>query len=245
VSASKRRPKADRFFYSGAAAVILVLSVIGFWPFYSRGLAFGDRTISPEILPLVRVHAAAMSAWVILFLVQSLLIRTRNHRLHMELGWSALVIASTIGITGALIAVRSVKADPDLQFWAMEYRQFLLVMLAEVGLYTSFVMAGLWFRKRPAIHRSMMLLASLSILAGATVRTPFFFPIFGVAGWMGIFGPIFALGVTSLLVRSLLNRVIDWPLAVGYATMVGVYVFAAEYALSDAWRQLANRLLHT
>jgi len=221
------RPRSDGFFYSGAALVILVLTVIGFWPFYARGLAFGDRTISPGILPLVRVHAAAMSAWVILFLAQSLLIRTRNHRLHMKLGWSALVIASTIGITGALIAVRSVKADPDFQFWGMEYRQFLLVMLAEVGLYTSFVMAGLWFRKRPETHRSMMLLASLSILGGATVRTPFFFPIFGEAGWMGIFGPIFALGVTFLLVRSLLNRAIDWPMAVGYATMVVVYVFAA------------------
>lgn len=237
------RPRSDGFFYSGAALVILVLTVIGFWPFYARGLAFGDRTISPGILPLVRVHAAAMSAWVILFLAQSLLIRTRNHRLHMKLGWSALVIASTIGSTGALIAVRSVKADPDFQFWGMEYRQFLLVMLAEVGLYTSFVMAGLWFRKRPETHRSMMLLASLSILGGATVRTPFFFPIFGEAGWMGIFGPIFALGVTFLLVRSLLNRAIDWPMAVGYATMVVVYVFAAIYALSDTWRQLANRLL--
>jgi hypothetical protein len=201
--------RSDRFFYSGAAVVILVLTAIGFWPFYARGLAFGDRAISPGILPLVFVHAAAISAWMILFLVQSSLIRTRNHRLHMKLGWSAVLIAPTIGSTGALIAVRSVRADPDSQFFGMEYRQFLLVMLAEVGVYTFFALAGLWFRKRPEVHRAMMLLASLSILGGATVRTPFFFPIFGEVGWLGIFGPIFALGVTFLLVRSLLNRAID------------------------------------
>jgi hypothetical protein len=207
--------RSDRFFYSGAAVVILVLTAIGFWPFYARGLAFGDRAISPGILPLVFVHAAAISAWMILFLVQSSLIRTRNHRLHMKLGWSAVLIAPTIGSTGALIAVRSVRADPDSQFFGMEYRQFLLVMLAEVGVYTFFALAGLWF------------------------------PIFGEVGWLGIFGPIFALGVTFLLVRSLLNRAIDWPFAAGYATMVVVYVFAAFYALSDAWRHVANRLLQT
>jgi hypothetical protein len=61
-------------------------------------------------------------------------------------------------------------------------RQFLIVMLAEVRLFTLFVLAGVAFRKRPNIHRAMMLLASLSILAGATVRMPVLFPVFGKAG---------------------------------------------------------------
>jgi hypothetical protein len=54
-----------------------------------------------------------------------------------------------------------------------------------------------------------MLLASLSILAGATVRMPVLFPVFGEAGWAGIFGPVFVLGAVFVLVRSYLADV-DW-----------------------------------
>ncbi len=36
--------------------------------------------------------------------------------------------------------------------------------------------------RRPQLHEAAMLLASLSILAGATVRMPVLFPVFGEAG---------------------------------------------------------------
>ena len=121
----------------------------------------GGRRISPRLFPLVLVHGALMSAWVILFLVQSLLISARRRRLHMKLGWGAVVVALGVTITGLMVAVQSVRPVPDVPFWGMAYRQFLLVMLAEVTLFAAFVLAGVSFRKRPAIHRPMMLLASL------------------------------------------------------------------------------------
>ena len=46
-----------------------------------------------------------------------------------------------------------------------------------------------------------MLLATLSVLADATVCMPILFPIFGEAGWLGIFRAIFKLGAASLLLR--------------------------------------------
>ena len=69
-----------------------------------------------------------------------------------------------------------------MPFWGMEYRQFQLIMLAEIALFTIFVLAGRLTRKRPEIHRVMMLLASLSILAGATVRMLILFAVFGESG---------------------------------------------------------------
>ena len=102
----------------------------------------------------------------------------------------------------------------------MDYRQFLLIMLAEIGLFTFFVVAGVLARKRPAKHRAMMLLAGLSILAGATVRMPFLFPIFGESGRIGIFGPIFTVGAAFLLARRLLIGSFDRWFAAGYAGLV-------------------------
>ena len=126
----------------------------------------------------------------------------------------------------------------------MAYRQFMLVMLSEVALFTLFVLAGVYFRKRPKIHKAMMLLASLSILAGATVRMPVLFPVFGEAGWQGIFGPIFVLGAVFVLVRSIVNRVIDRGLVAGYVVMVVVYIAACEFAVSGAWSIVARAVLN-
>lgn len=91
----------------------------------------------------------------------------------------------------------------------------------------------------------MMLLASLSILAGATVRLPILFPIFGEGGWMGIFGPIFTLGALFLLGRSLVKGSVDRWFATGYAAMIVLYVAACEFAVSDAWSYLAKAIFNT
>lgn len=203
------------------------------------------RKISPQLLRLVVVHGSFMTAWVVLFLVQSLLISTRHRRLHMKLGWGAVGVALGVAITGLMIAVQSVRPVPEVPFWGMAYRQFMLVMLTEVTLFTLFVLAGVLFRKRPEKHRAMMLLASLSILAGATVRMPILFPIFGEGGWMGIFGPVFTLGAVFLLVRSLVKGSLDRWFAAGYAAMILVYIAASKAAVSDAWSYVAKALFNT
>jgi hypothetical protein len=236
--------RSDRYFYSIAAVVILTVTLVGFHPFYLAGEGMRGRKVSPQLLPLVLVHGALMTTWVLLFLVQTLLIRTRNRRLHMKLGWGAIAVALGVAITGFMVAVQSVRPVPQIPFWGMAYRQFLLVMLAEVALFSLFVVAGVLSRRRPEVHRAMMLLASLSILAGATVRIPILFPVFGESGWMGIFGPIFTLGAGFLLARTLLRRVIDRWLATGFAVMVLLYVSASKLAVSDAWSDLAKAILN-
>jgi hypothetical protein len=237
--------KSQRYFYSAAAMVILAITLVGFQPFYLRGDGMAGRKIAPQLFPLVAAHGALMTAWVIMFLIQSLLIPARRRRLHMKLGWVAVGIAVGVSTTGFMVAVQSVRSVPEVPFWGMAYRQFLLVMLAEVALFTLFVLAGVLSRKRPERHRAMMLLASLSILAGATVRMPILFPIFGEVGWVGIFGPTFVLGALLLLARSLLKRAFDRWFAAGYAAMVVLYVAAAKLAASDGWGYLARVIFNT
>jgi hypothetical protein len=238
---SKRSP---RYFYSAAAVIMLMLMLAGFHPFYLRGEGMGARKIPQELLTLVVVHGSAMTAWVILFLAQSLLIPTRKLRLHMKLGWVAVAVALVVSVSGFMVAVQSARGAPAMPFWGMAYRQFLMVMIAEVALFTLLVLAGVLSRKKPKIHRAMMLLATLSILAGATVRMPVLFPIFGEGGWVGIFGPIFTLGAVFLICRSLLGRVFDRWFAAGYAIMIVLYVAACKFAVSDTWGYLAKAIFN-
>ena len=139
VAASKN---STRYFHSTAAIVMLVIVLVGFQPFYFKGEGMGGRIISAQLFPLVLVHGALTTAWFVLFLVQALLISTRKRRIHMKLGWAATAIALGVATTGFMVAVQSVRAGPEGPFWGMAYRQFLLVMLAEISLFSLFVVAG-------------------------------------------------------------------------------------------------------
>jgi hypothetical protein len=83
-----------RYFHSIAAMVMLVTALVGFHPFYLKGEGMAGRRISAELFPLVLVHGTLITAWFVLFLVQALLIASRNRRLHMRLvGWTYLARA--------------------------------------------------------------------------------------------------------------------------------------------------------
>jgi hypothetical protein len=236
--------KSDRFFYSAAGALFLLIMVVGFHPFITSGSGVAGRKIDPGIFPLVLVHGLAIAAWYVLFFGQSLLIAVRNRRLHMKLGWGAVAIALTIACTGSMVAIRSVQISPvGFRFFGMEYSRFLLVMLTEIGLYTFFVAAGLMVRKQPKIHRGMMVLASLCLLAGATVRMPFLVPLFGNTGWVGLFGAVFCVGAVLLLVRLAMTRTFDRWFSAGYAFWVVVFIASVKLSMTDTWGRLAGIVL--
>jgi uncharacterized membrane protein YozB (DUF420 family) len=237
--------KSDRMFYSTAAVLILLITVVGFFPFYTSGHGEGGRVIAPGIYPVVLVHGMGVTAWYVLSLVQSLLITTKNRRFHMKLGWSAVGLLPVVTVSGVLVAIRSAQGSSGFVFFGMNYREdFLLVMLSEIAVFTVLVGAGLLARKRPEIHRSMMLSASLSLLLGATTRIPALVALFGGHdSRVAFFGPVFVLTALLLLVRSVMIRSFDRWLAAGGGFMVLSYLVAERLARTDAWHQLAEVLL--
>ena len=184
-----------------------------------------------------------MSAWLLLSLVQPLLVPAHQLRVHMRLGWGGILVAVVAATSGFMLAVQLVRPVPTIPFWGMTYQQLLLVMLSEVALVSLFVLAGVLLRERPKLHKAAVLLASLSILAGATVRMPMLFPVFGEAGWQGIFGPLLTLGAVLVLVRSVLSGVTDRGLTAGYTVMTVVFLAASEFAVSDAGSVMAGVIL--
>jgi hypothetical protein len=236
--------KPDRFFYTTAGAIFLVLTVIGFRHFLLAGKAMAGDDINPVMFRLDAVHGTAIMAWYVLFFVQALLISVRNRKLHMKLGWSVLVIGATIAVTGSLVAIRSVQNTPaDFVFFGMEYRRFLLVMLTEIAMFTAFVVVGVLARKRPRIHRPMMLMASMALITGAFVRIPFVRMVFGANSPVGFFAPVFILGALLLLLRFFMNRSLDRWFAAGYASLVSAFVAAERLSHSNLWSDWAGTIL--
>jgi hypothetical protein len=236
--------KPDRYFYTAVSTLFLVLVAGGFHLFVPNGLGAGGRIINPAILPIVVLHGLAITAWYVLFFAQSVLIAVRNRKVHMVLGWAAVVIAPLIGITGTLVAYRSIQTTPpNLEFWGMSYLQFFLPMLAEIAVFAGFVTAGVWTRKQPRIHKSLMLCASLSLLAGATARIPFFGAMLGFNGFLAIFRPVIVLALLLLLVRYVQTRSLDRPMAIGFTVLFGVLSIASFVAKTHAWDAMAAAIL--
>jgi hypothetical protein len=232
--------KPDRYFYSAASALILIITFVGFSAFYATGHGEGGRVIAPGIMPVVIVHGMGITAWYILSLVQALLITVRNRSLHMKLGWSAVALVPVIAVSGVLVAYRSAQAAPNFKFFGMAYHDFLFLMVVEIALFTGLVTAGILARKRPDLHRALMLSASLSLLFGATTRIHWLIaPFGGENSRVAFFGPVFVLGAMLIGLRSLQTRKFDRWLATGYSIMVVAYLGAEQLSRTDTWRQLA------
>jgi hypothetical protein len=236
--------KSDRVFYSTTAALNLVIMLVGFAAFYTSGRGEHGRVIAPEIMMVVIVHGMAITAWYILSLVQALLITVKNRKLHMKLGWSAVGLVPIVAVSGVLVAVRSAQRAPNFNFFGMGYHDFLLVMLMEITVFTVLVTAGILTRKRPEVHRAMMLVASWGLLIGATTRIPWLIAPFGGDGSrVAFFGPVYVLGALLILVRSVMIRKFDRWLATGYAFMVVADLAAEQCSRTELWHQVAAGLL--
>ncbi|MGC8548316.1 MAG: hypothetical protein ACP5M4_01340 [Acidobacteriaceae bacterium] len=239
TSNGRLRMKRDRFFYTLAGAIFLVLIVIGFQHYIFHGRLSDNTPILPAMLVAIVAHSTAIFAWFLLFFVQALLISTRNRKIHMKLGWSVLVVATAIVLTGPIVAYSETVIEKTTVFdWPA--LPFLLVMLTEIFLYAVFVTIGVVYRKQPRIHRPMMLLAGLSLISGALVRIPLVNAIFGLHQWLGLFGPVTVLGGLFLLLRWAMTRRFEREYAVGYALLVAVTLMASQLAMTHAWISLAG-----
>jgi hypothetical protein len=235
--------KPDRFFYVAAGAIFMVLIVLGFQKYIFHGQHVDGSPIAPVMLAIVVAHSSAIFAWFVGFFVQSLLISTHNRRLHMTLGWGVVGIAALIVVTGPLVATRSLQVDPSQVIFDWPSRQFLLVMYTEIALFAVFVTIGVLNRKRPRIHRPMMLLACLTILTGATARIAQVNSIFGVHLWAALFGPVVTLGAMLLVARVAMTRSFDRQFAMGLAVLTVVTLIAGRLAMTSVWVDWAGMIL--
>ena len=129
------------------------------------------RELTPKIRTLIIVHGISMTGWALVFLVQSLLIATRRRRVHMKLGRVAAVLAAFILVSGLWFNLASFRlAPPEFVLWALTMKQFMVLGFYTLFMFAAFVAVGIWYRRRPEIHRPMMLLATLSTMAPAIAR---------------------------------------------------------------------------
>ncbi len=240
------RTSSTHLLYAGAAFLLLVATFLGFQQFYLHGRAFPGRELLPQARLLLIAHGVAMSGWIILFLVQTLLIVGANRRLHMTLGRIGAGLAVAMVALGWLVPVAVTRHGPEFPLWGLTRRQFMAIPLISITLFGAFVAIGVWNRRRPEIHRPMMLLATLAIVGAATDRIVAVHSLYAGTLWGRIFGPFFpalAFGAAFLVLKGLLTRSFDRTYAAGYAALAAACAMVMWVAPTEAWVRFASFLV--
>jgi hypothetical protein len=233
-----RAANADRRFYLIAAIVMLLSTAGGFRNFYLHGRNFMNLPIHPRILPFIVAHGLAMTGWVLVFLLQSALIQSGRRKLHLVIGPLACLFAALTVILGLIAASYSAHFNPIASAELGGARPFLATMYAEMLLFGTFVALGYFYRRKPAIHRPMMLLATVVIQSGALGRLPYI-------GDLAV-RPLYAwtldllLGALLFFLQWAMSRKPNRPFLIGYAALALVAVVSVAIGHTSTWDRLAS-----
>ena len=165
----------------------------------------------------------------------------------MMLGRVGAVIAACIVILGLRLGIESTRVNPpDLRIWGLSPRQFMAVPIISIVIFGSFVAAGVLNRRRPEVHRAMMLLSVLAVMPAAMDRIDAITSLYSGTVFGTIFGPFFAslvIAVIFLVVKWLLQRSVDKYYALGCAGLIISSALIMRVAPSGAWDTFAGFLL--
>jgi hypothetical protein len=241
------KAKPGRLFYSGAAALVLVVMLLGFQQYYLYGKGYPGRDIAPPMQTLVFMHAIAMTTWVLLSLVQPLLIANGSRRVHMAVGRFGAVLAVCVVVLGSWVAIRGASlVPPEERIWGLAPKPFNLFAVVQIVTFGLFVGVGVYYRRRPDIHRPMMLMATLTVIGAAVARIGPFNALYEGTVLETIFGPdmwTLVLATLLLVVKWFIIRSFDRWFAIGYGCLVASHLLVWWVANTDAWERLATQLL--
>jgi hypothetical protein len=181
----------DRAFHTVLAVAFLATTLAGFAPTYFLKQVYH----TPALSPLLHVHGVVFTCWLLLLVIQSGLVASHRVDVHKRLGIAGALLAAAMIPLGVLVAIEAARrgaATPGLTPLT-----FMVFPIGAVVMFAGFIGAALWKRRKPEIHRRLMVLGTVSILTPAIARLPF-------AGH----NPVFALLLSLLFVVAAMIH--DW-----------------------------------
>jgi hypothetical protein len=234
------RPASERYFFAGAAALVLVTTVLGFRHFYFEGRAWPGRPITPPIRGLVIAHALGMTAWLLLAVVQPLLVGRRAVALHRKLGWAAAALVLLLVPIAYATAIQGMKLAPaDMMFGPFTAQQFLAEPMLVVTGFALFVGLGVWQRRRPAAHRALLFTGTVLVASAGPARLDVVLGFYAETPLMRVFGdmlPSLVLGLLVLAGHRAITGMFDRWLLGCWLALVGWTVFI-QHTITAAWWQ--------
>jgi hypothetical protein len=211
----------------GAAGV----AVAGFARTFYLGFLFH----APILPPLVQIHGTAMTLWCIGFIVQTWLIEARRVRLHHRLGAFMIVLAAIVVVLGETLTLNAVAREGRLhQIGRFHY--LLGINSVNLLLFAGFVVLGVVFRRKSELHKRLMLLAAITLLAPAVARIVLLFTHKPLPQFLAFYACL----LLCIFVDTLRHRRLHPVLAVGTLVVIAAFQLSYIAVQTPAWMKMVT-----
>ena len=175
-------------FFAAFAAVFVIAVLVGFGPtFYLKPL-FNTPPIARTI---IWIHGFVMAAWVVLFVAQVYFISSKRIKVHQKLGIVGVIIAPLLVVSGLFLTIAAAKYGTAAAPPNIPPLSFMIVPFGDLIVFSILFGAAMYFRKKAADPKRLILLTMLCLLPPAIARFP--------GGMTNDFGPLWFFGVPTLL----------------------------------------------
>lgn len=231
------RLRSERIFYGAMALAMLAAVFYGF----ARTYYLMAYTGAPPLSPLVHLHGIVFTAWFLFFLLQTSLVAIGRTDVHRVTGLFGAVLAAAVIVIGPMVAIEAgLTPRRAMVALGVDARGFLAYPLTIIVLFAAFVGLALANRRRPDVHKRLMLLATIAMTVPALARWQL--PV-------GLPGPISAMLVSDLFLAA--ACLFDWrtrgrvhPVLVwGGLLYLVSQPLRAMLAHSQAWRDVAALMI--
>jgi hypothetical protein len=220
--------------YLIVAIALAVLVVVGFAKTFYLRYWFDV----PPITKLLHAHALVFTAWFALFVAQARFIAKQDYRTHQKAGIAGMVLAALVFVLGIATTIVSASA-PRPRPLGMSSAQFVLFPLTGILAFGGLVAAAYVYRRRPQVHKRLMMLAMIAVLGPPVARVIL---QTGLRGhFLTIQTAMSALFVVGCLIADWVrNRTLHPIFTIGGTLLVLMWPFRAWFARTPAWEAVGT-----
>jgi hypothetical protein len=235
VNALAARRHAERRFFVLVAAMFPLVVLAGFGRTYYLKSFFASRPV-PSML--VHLHGLLMTLWIALFVVQVALISSRRVKTHQRLGIFGGVLAAIMIPVGVLTGIAAVKYGSPSNPPGIPPLVFMVVPFTDMVVFALLLGAALYYRRRPAEHKRLILLTVLNFLPPAIGRLPV--GIIAAAGPLAFFGIPDLLAITFLIADTRQNGRVNRAFLWGTILLVASHPLRLLLGGTALWMRFAT-----
>jgi len=163
-------PRVKPRFYVYMAVLMTAIVLGGFWPSYYGPLLRGAAS-RPWVL---HVHGAIFMGWMVLLMTQVALVVTGRTAAHRKLGRFGIGYGVLVFVMGLVVSFAAPLLHLAAGEWPMDQAAgFLIIPLGDMVLFGGFFGAAIVYRRKPEIHKRLIVLATVALLFAAIGRLSF------------------------------------------------------------------------
>ena len=239
---SRKRSFVERWFFVGIASIMIATTIAGFLP-----AIISPATRRAPLSLLDAAHGIAFLAWQLLYLAQSLLVATRHVGWHRRLGVTSVVLLTLIIPLGFATTTAMIRRGFDLSGDLSGRPHFdphpaagSIFNFAVLFTFSVLAIAAILYRRRPEIHKRLMLFANIALMHAAIAHLVGHIPTGDTSGLAILMG--YTLFLLAPIARDYLAdkeiRVMTVAIAIGM--WVSVPIEALMIAPSATWQRFAE-----